>query len=151
MGNFFAMEARKIKEAEAFLVAGNKLLKTSTFGRWKPDWEGASAEYEKAATAFRVGKAFHQAIGMYQKASEAHEKFDSGFMAAKHMETAAFLAGSGGLKEPAQSADYYERASALHQLDGRIENAGEALGKLQKAQHVRLLTLLLEHNVLGLR
>ena len=65
------MEARKLKEGEAAMAAGAKCKKTSLLGRWKPDWEGASSEYEKAATAFRVGKAIHQAIGMYQKASEA--------------------------------------------------------------------------------
>ena len=81
------MEARKIKEGETALLAAAKCLKTSYF-KWKPDWESAASEYEKAATAFRVGKAVPRAIDAFCRASEAHEKFDSTFMAAKHLETA---------------------------------------------------------------
>ena len=123
------MEAKKKAEAEKAMVEGAKCLKTSTFGRWKPDYEAAAAEYEKAATAFRLAKALPSAIEALTKASAMHEQFDSGYMAAKHVETAAFLAGAGGLKDPAKSADLYEKGAALHQVDGRLENASEALGK----------------------
>ena len=74
--------------------------------------EAAAAEYEKAAVAFRVAQAMPRAIDAFSKAADMHEKFDSGYMAAKHMETAAFLAGAGGLKEPLQSAELYERAAS---------------------------------------
>ena len=114
-------------EAEAALLAAAKCLKSGWFK--KPDHEAAASEYEKAATAFRTVKAYPRAVDAFCKASAEHEQFDSGFMACKHLETAAFLAGAGGLKQPAQSADLYERSVALHRQDGRVENACEALGK----------------------
>ena len=127
------MEERKIKEGIALMASGEKCLKTSMFGRWKPDWESATADYEKAATAFRVAKAWAQAVGAFEKAAQGQEQLGSGFMAAKHVESAAFLAGAGGLCDGASSAARYERAAALHQQDGRVENAAEALGKAAKA------------------
>ncbi len=127
------MEKKKIAEAEKALLDATKCTKTSMFGRWKPDYEAAAAEYEKAAVAFRVAKAMPRAIDAFSKAADMHEKFDSGYMAAKHMETAAFLAGVGGLKEPLQSAELYERAAGLHRIDGRVENAAECLGKGARA------------------
>ena len=124
---------RKIAEANAAMAAAAKCLKTGMFSRWKPDWEAAAAEYEKAATAYRVAKNNDLAIDAFVKASEAHERFDSGFMAAKHMETAAALAGGGSLRQPDKAAKLYERASVLHQEDARVENAAEALGKAARA------------------
>ena len=51
------MEQRKLAEGEKHMVAAAKCLKTRPFGRWKVDWEEAAAEYDKAATAFKVAKA----------------------------------------------------------------------------------------------
>ena len=121
------MEARKCSEGEKALLDAAKCLKKSWFS--KPDPEAAAAEYETAATAFRVAKAVPRAIDAFQKASAMHEQFDSGYMAAKHLETAAFLAGTGGLNDASQSADLYEKSAILHQVDGRLENAAEVLGK----------------------
>ena len=83
------MEARKLAEGEKALLDAAKNLKTGWFK--KADHEAAAADYEKAATAFRVGKAIPRAIDAFRRAAHAHVQFDSGFMAAKHMETAAFL------------------------------------------------------------
>ena len=125
------MEARKLAEGEKALLEAAKCLKSGWFK--KPDHEAAAAEYEKAATAFRVGKAIPRAVDAFCRAAEAHTHFDSGYMAAKHLETAAFLTGAGGMKQSAQCADLYEKASRQHQLDGRAGNASEALGKAAKA------------------
>ena len=122
-----AIAGRKIAEGEKALLDAAKLLKKSWFS--KPDPEAAAAEYEKAATCFRVAKAVPRAIDAFSKASEMHDKFDSSYMAAKHLETAAFLAGSGGLNDALQSAELYEKASVIHQVGGRLENAAEGLGK----------------------
>ena len=124
------MEARKLAEGEKALLDAAKNLKTGWFK--KADHEAAAADYEKAATAFRVGKAIPRAIDAFRRAAHAHVQFDSGFMAAKHMETAAFLAGAGGIKDPGQSADLYEEAVLFHRQDGRVANAAEALGKAAK-------------------
>jgi len=125
------MEARKKAEAEAAMIAGAKCLKTSMLGRWKPDWELAAVEYEKAAVAFRVAKAMPQAIGAFTKLAEAHEKSNSLFAAAKHFETAALLAKD--LKQTEHAAQLYEKSSALHVEDGRVDDAASALVKGARA------------------
>ncbi len=126
------MEARKIAEAEAELASAAKCLKTSMFGRWKPDHEAAASHYEKAATAFRVGKAMPRAVEAYVKSSAEHEEFDSLFMAAKHLESAAVLERD-SMKQPDRAVELFERASKLHQLDGRTDAAAEALSKAGRA------------------
>mmetsp|Transcript_22755 Transcript_22755/g.47826 ORF Transcript_22755/g.47826 Transcript_22755/m.47826 type:complete len:339 (+) Transcript_22755:138-1154(+) len=122
------MEARKLQEAESAMAAGAKCEKTGMFSRWKPDWEGAAAEYEKAATSFRVAKAPDRAVEAFIKASNAHTKMDAGtFMAAKHLESAAFILRD--QKNASKSSDLYEGAAQLHQEEGRIDQAAEALVK----------------------
>jgi len=108
------------------MAAAAKHLKTGML-KWKPDWDMAGAEYEKAAIAFRVAKATPQAIGAFVKASEANQKMASLFAASKHLESAAFLAKD--LKQVAYAADLYEKASQLHNEDGRVDTAAEALTK----------------------
>jgi len=122
------MEEKKLAEGEKCMVAGAKSEKTGLFSRWKPDWDSAAAEYERAAACFRVAKAMPRAIDAFVRASQAHANLDSGFfMAAKHLESAAFIARD--LKEAPKAADLYERASQLHQQDGRPDAAAEALMK----------------------
>lgn len=120
-----------MREGEASLLAAGKCLKTGLLSRWKPDWEGAAAEYEKAATAFRVGRAAPRAMDAFVKAAEAHQHFDSLFMAAKHLESAAMLARD--LTQPDSAASLYEKSANLHRLDGRIDAAAEALSKAARA------------------
>jgi len=122
------MEERKRAEGEKLMAAGAKCEKTSLFSRWKADWDTAASEYEKAATCFRVAKAMPRAIDAYVKASEAHSNLDNGyFMAAKHLETAAFICRD--LKQMDRAAGLYEHASRLHQEDGRVDAAAESLCK----------------------
>ena len=141
------MEARKLKEGEAAMAAGAKCKKTSLLGRWKPDWEAAAAEYERAATCFKVGKAFARAIDAYVGASEAHTQVEGqNYMAAKHLESAGFLARD--LKEAAKAAQLYEQAAKFHEADGRRDNAAEAYCKaarvLEGADDARAAALLEE-------
>ena len=141
------MEARKLKEGEAAMAAGAKCKKTSLLGRWKPDWEAAAAEYERAATCFKVGKAYARAIDAYVGASEAHTQVEGqNYMAAKHLESAGFLARD--LKEAAKAAQLYEQAAKFHEADGRRDNAAEAYCKaarvLEGADDARAAALLEE-------
>ena len=46
------MEARKIAEGEAALLAGAKCLKSGWFK--KPDWEAAAGEFEKRRVCLRA-------------------------------------------------------------------------------------------------
>ena len=141
------MEARKLKEGEAAMAAGAKCKKTSLLGRWKPDWEAAAAEYERAATCFKVAKAYARAIDAYVGASEAHTQVEGqNYMAAKHLESAGFLARD--LKEAAKAAQLYEQAAKFHEADGRRDNAAEAYCKaarvLEGADDARAAALLEE-------
>ena len=124
---YTTMETRKVAEGDAHMLAAAKNLKTGVFSRWKPDWEAAAHDYEKAATAYRVAKALPQAIDAFCKTAEAHEQFDSYFMAAKHLESAAFLAKE--LRNPGHAAALYVRSAELHKLGGRVDSAAETYGK----------------------
>ena len=121
------LEDRKAEEGHAALKEGKKMLKTSVFGRWKPDFEGAAGSFERAATCFKIAKAPTEAIAAYKEASECLTRLESGFMAAKHLESAGFIARE--IKDALQAAALYEQAAELHRMDGRIDNAAEAFGK----------------------
>ncbi|GFO02952.1 gamma-soluble nsf attachment protein [Plakobranchus ocellatus] len=51
-------------------------MKTSLF-KWKPDTDGAVAEYTKAATAFRNAKAYEQAKESYIKVGDLQKSINS--------------------------------------------------------------------------
>jgi len=113
--------------------AAAKALKTSAMSfKFRPDWETACAEYEKAVTCFKVAKDMQRAIDASVKASEAHTHLDNKmYMSAKHLETAAFFARD--LKRPDEAARLYEEAASFHQMDGEYGAAAEDLAKGGKA------------------
>ena len=58
-----AIAAKKKEEGEACMRAAAKAEKTSALSlKFKPDWESAYAEYEKAITCFKVAKDMQRAI-----------------------------------------------------------------------------------------
>ena len=116
-----SIEQRKEKEGDAELAQAAKCLKTGLMSRWKPDWESAAAHFEKAASCFRVAKAYPKAIEAFVKASEAHTNIDSDFMAAKHLETGAVIARDSS-KDPAQAATFFEMASKIQLEATRTED-----------------------------
>lgn len=63
-----AISQRKKAEGEACMVAAAKAEKTSAMSfKFKPDWESAYAEYEKAITCFKVSAGGRGRPGAYHR------------------------------------------------------------------------------------
>lgn len=134
------MMQKKVAEAEAAFAAGEKAEHAdASCGFWGRliggggvDWDAAAAEYERAATGFKVAKENARAMEAFEKAADAQGHLSAGeFMAAKHLESAAFLALE--LKREADAASLYDQAATVHLSVARVESAAAALIKAAKA------------------
>ncbi|KAG2689571.1 hypothetical protein I3843_09G144300 [Carya illinoinensis] len=113
-------------DPEKLITKADKLTKLS-LTRWSADWRTATQLYEQAASAFRIGKDPEKAKTAYEKASKGQEMLSSHWDAAKHMESAAYLAKELGNWN--EVADFYRRASELYIVCGRSQPASDALAK----------------------
>ena len=134
------MMQKKIAEAEAAFASGMKAEKAGvSCGFWgrmvgggSVDWDLAAADYERAATGFKVAKEHSRAIDAFERAAHAQGNLSEGeFMASKHLESAAFLALE--LKRHAAAASLYEQSATVHLTVCRIDSAAAALIKAAKA------------------
>lgn len=120
------MEKRKLAEAEAALSDAAKCERSGWLK--SRDLDGAASAYERAATLFRVARAYPQAIEAYMKAADAQQALESAAAAARLLESAAVLA-KDNLKAEANAAALYERASELHLGVLSLDRAAAALCK----------------------
>ncbi|KAJ2956156.1 hypothetical protein NQZ79_g7943 [Umbelopsis isabellina] len=123
------MEAERIKTAVKLMQDGDKASSKGLFK--KPDWDIAGQNYERAATAFKVGKSYEQAVQAYTKASDALLKADATHLAGKSMESAAQILAQ-NLQQPDRAADAYRRASELFVTQGSVDRGAEQLEKAAK-------------------
>ncbi|VVC39445.1 Tetratricopeptide-like helical domain [Cinara cedri] len=84
------MSKDKTEEARECMEKAKKHLKTSLL-KWAPDFDLAADEYAKAATCFRVGKAFKESKTCFLKASENYLQHGSFFYAAKCLDQAIII------------------------------------------------------------
>ncbi|KAL3270745.1 hypothetical protein HHI36_021270 [Cryptolaemus montrouzieri] len=126
---------KKIEEGLEHIKIAEKSLKTSLM-KWRPDYENAADEYNKAATCFRNAKSFEQCKDALLKAAECHKQNRGIFYAAKALDQAILVCKElGDLKEVPQLAD---RAANMFQSHGSAESAASTLDKAAKileAQH----------------
>lgn len=123
------MQAKKIEEGQEYIRQAEKSLKTSLL-KWRPDYDVAADDYNKAATAFRIAKAYDQCKECYTKAANCHKQNRAFFHAAKCYEQIMLV-----LKETnnlTQIEEYVNRASKLYQQHGSPESAAAALDKAAK-------------------
>ncbi|XP_076449830.1 LOW QUALITY PROTEIN: gamma-soluble NSF attachment protein-like [Babylonia areolata] len=120
---------KKLCEGLEHLRLADKCMKTSLF-KWKPDFDGAAAEYGKAATAFKNAKAFEQAKESYMKAADAQKAMNSPFHAAKSYEQAGLLCKEN--KEYDEAVRLMEMASYMFQEHGTPDTAAICLEKAAK-------------------
>lgn len=59
--------------------------------KWRPDYDIAADEYNKAATCFRLAKAFDQCKESLIKSGECHKLNKSWYHAAKCLEQVKFI------------------------------------------------------------
>jgi tetratricopeptide (TPR) repeat protein len=112
------------------MAAGAKAEKV-TMTKWRPDWEAALGEYERAGTCFKGLKDYANAAVAFSKAAHAMYKCEILSGAGKHYETAGQMYKEANALSTA--ADMYERSAACYFEDGAIERGAEALIKGAKA------------------
>ncbi|PVD21201.1 hypothetical protein C0Q70_19370 [Pomacea canaliculata] len=118
---------KKLVEGLEHLRLADKCMKTSLF-KWKPDLDGAAAEFAKAGTAFKNAKAYDQAIESYVKAAEAQKAMNSyPFLS---YEQAGLLCKEN--KAYDQAVDFMELAAYMFQEHGTPDTAALTLEKAAK-------------------
>ncbi|KAF5288240.1 hypothetical protein FQA39_LY04008 [Lamprigera yunnana] len=120
---------KKVEEGLEHVRVAEKSLKTSLL-KWRPDYEVAAEEYNKAATCFRNAKAFEQCRDSLLKAAECHKQNRSLFYAAKAIDQAILICKElGDLREVTAFA---ERAANMYQNHGSADTAAASLDKAAK-------------------
>ncbi|KAF2896779.1 hypothetical protein ILUMI_09397 [Ignelater luminosus] len=120
---------KKIEEGLEHIRVAEKSLKTSLL-KWRPDYELAAEEYNKAATCFRNAKSFEQCRDCLMKTAECHKQNRSLFYAAKSIDQAILVCKElGDLREVAALA---ERASNMYMSHGSADTAASSLDKAAK-------------------
>ncbi|CAG9824876.1 unnamed protein product [Phaedon cochleariae] len=126
---------KKIEEGLEHIRNAEKSLKTSLL-KWRPDYENAADEYNKAATCFRIAKSHEQCKDCLLKAVECFKQNKALFYAAKALDQCILVCKElGDLREVASFA---ERAANMFQTQGNAESAAASLDKAAKileAQH----------------
>ncbi|XP_035791022.1 gamma-soluble NSF attachment protein-like [Anopheles albimanus] len=119
----------KIEEAQEHIRQAEKCLKTSLL-KWRPDFDNAAEEYNKAATCFRNAKSLDQCRDCLMKASDCHRQNRALFHAAKCIDQAILIC-----KEMNSLGDIRklaERACNLYQQHGSPESGATVLDKAAK-------------------
>ncbi|XP_018323006.1 gamma-soluble NSF attachment protein-like [Agrilus planipennis] len=116
--------SKKIEEGLEHIRVAEKNLKTS-FLKWRPDYELAAEEYNKAATCFRNAKSFEQCKECLLKASDCH----------KQNRSFVYLQMQDSVR---QSAEYMSKVSRLHvklkQYDLAADAIRREIGLLQQTE-----------------
>ncbi|XP_055387071.1 gamma-soluble NSF attachment protein-like [Condylostylus longicornis] len=121
--------SKKIEEGQELMRQAEKSLKTSIL-KWRPDYEIASDEYQKAATCFRIAKSYDQSKDCFLKAIECHKQSKSWFHAAKcYEQIILILKETNNLLEVEPTAN---KACSLYQQHGSPESGASALDKAAK-------------------
>lgn len=128
------MAAQKINEAHDHIAKAEKYLTTS-FMKWKPDYDSAASEYSKAAVAFKNAKMLEEAKEAYVQEAEAHTNNKTLFHAAKALEQAGMMLRD--MQRLPEAIQLIERASVMYVENGTPDTAALALeraGKLIEPQ-----------------
>jgi len=102
------LAAAKRKAGDQKMEAAEKCLQTGLF-KWKPDYEGASSEFQQAAIAYTNANLKDLAINAHKKAATCYTQMKLEFSVAKHLEKAGDL--SMDLNKYAEAAQLYETAA----------------------------------------
>lgn len=120
---------KKVEEGLEHIKVAEKCLKTSLL-KWRPDYDEAADEYNKAATCFRNAKSFKQCRECLMKASDCYRQNRNPFYAAKAIDQVVLVCKElGDFSEIAQMA---EKAANLFHTNGNAESAAASLDKAAK-------------------
>lgn len=116
----------KTEEALEHIKSAESSLKTSLL-KWRPDYDSAADEYNKAATCYRLAKSTEKAKECLRRASFCYKENKSLFHAGKSLEQALLLCKDSGT--PEEIRKYAEDACSLYQQHGSMDTAAAALVK----------------------
>lgn len=119
----------KIEEAQEHIRQAEKCMKTSLL-KWRPDYDNAAEEYNKAATCFRNAKSFEQCRDCLIKSSDCYRQNRALFHAAKCFEQAILI--SKEMNKLCDIRGLAERACNLYQQHGSPESGATILDKAAK-------------------
>ncbi|XP_049819882.1 gamma-soluble NSF attachment protein [Aethina tumida] len=120
---------KKIEEGLEHIRNAEKSLKTSLL-KWRPDYDNAADEYNKAATCFRNAKSYDQCKDCLLKAVECHKQNRALFYAARALDQIILIC-----KEMGNFREIYQHAEAaanMYQTHGSGESAASSLDKAAK-------------------
>ena len=123
------MSNPKIREAESFMLEAEKHLKTGFF-KWRPDYDSAASCYQKAALAFKNGKALDKACSAYMKLADCHYKNSSRFHSGKAYEEAGMVYKE--MKDFGKAMAQFDHAANLYLEDGTPDTAAMCLDRAGK-------------------
>ncbi|XP_056639587.1 gamma-soluble NSF attachment protein-like [Diorhabda sublineata] len=106
-----------------------KSLKTSLL-KWRPDYENAAEEYNKAATCFRIAKSYEQCRDCLLKAVDCYKQNKALFYASKALDQCVLV--SKELGDIRAIPIFAERAANMFQTHGSPESATSSLSKAAK-------------------
>jgi tetratricopeptide (TPR) repeat protein len=119
----------KIQEAQEHIHLAEKYLKTSLL-KWRPDYDSAADEYNKAAMCFKNAKDYEQCYVCLQKCADCHKQNRALFHAAKSLDQAVLMC-----KEMNNFSDIRqlaERACHMYQQHGSAQSGATSLDKAAK-------------------
>uniref|UniRef100_A0A182PHL0 Gamma-soluble NSF attachment protein n=1 Tax=Anopheles epiroticus TaxID=199890 RepID=A0A182PHL0_9DIPT len=119
----------KIEEAQEHIRQAEKCLKTSLL-KWRPDYDNAAEEYNKAATCFRNAKSLDQCRDCLMKSSDCHRQNRALFHAAKCLDQAILICKE--MNNLGEIRKLAERSCNLYQQHGSPESGATVLDKAAK-------------------
>ncbi|XP_053684185.1 gamma-soluble NSF attachment protein [Sabethes cyaneus] len=121
--------SNKIEEAQEHIRQAEKSLKTSLL-KWRPDFDVAADEYNKAAICFRNAKALDQCKECLLKSSDCHRQNRAIFHAAKCLDQVILICKD--MNNLTEVRKYAEKACNLYQQHGSPESGASTLDKAAK-------------------
>uniref|UniRef100_A0A158R5W2 Gamma-soluble NSF attachment protein n=1 Tax=Syphacia muris TaxID=451379 RepID=A0A158R5W2_9BILA len=126
-----ALNQKYVKEAMGCVKRAEEHLKTSILKmKFKPDYDSAAMEYERAAVCYRNASELSRSCVCYEKAAEMHFSNGNIFHSAKGLENAASLYKELGEHDKASS--HMEVAIDRYAEAGTLDTAAMALDKAAK-------------------
>ena len=129
------MSNSKVSEGNALVREAESHLKTGFF-KWSPDFDSAASCYQKAAMAYKNGRALDKALEAYNKLGECHYKNNSRYHAGKAYEDAGLICRD--IKDFGKAMAQFDRASKMFLEDGTPDTAALCLdraGKIVQMSH----------------
>lgn len=121
---------QRLKEGLQLMKEGKSLAGTHLF-RWKPDWLGSAQHYERASICFKAANDMPRVIEALRLAADSYHQADSPFLAAKHLESAAYVACN--LNQTGDASQLYLLACQYYRENNNPDKACDCLLKGARA------------------